>query len=304
MKLNDGKSKTTRRSFLNKSLITLTIPLFSGVIAFFRRNLKEKELGIEIINKPPAEKNVIFYNRETVFNPVYTFDKLVVGPHNQMANAVAELVAKNPEVQLNPLFIYGDTGLGKTHLVHAVGNYLNKTKPGKKILYMNCKTFCDELIQSIRNWTYSKFISIFSETDVFMLEDIQFLKGKEYTQKEVFHVFNELHNINKQIILSANCSPKQLSYLADGLIPRFEWGLVVEIEKPKAETRKAILKMKSDESGLNLNDEVLSYVSDRIKSNVRPLEGAVHRLRLQQEVFGESVSISLVEKCCVDLFEV
>lgn len=217
-------------------------------------------------------------NRETELNPKYTFRTFVVGPFNELAHAAAWAVAKNPGVVYNPLFIYGGVGLGKTHLLQSIGNEIIDNIPGKKIKYIPAEKFTAGVVSSIKNHDIESFKNSFNSIDVLIIDDVQFLAGKEKTQEEFFHTFNALYEKNKQIILSSDRPPKAIPALAERLRSRFEGGMIADISFPDIETRIAILKTKSQEKGIEFSDDVTTCIASNIQKNIRELEGVINRL--------------------------
>jgi len=222
--------------------------------------------------------------KETNINPRYTFESFVIGPFNELAQAAAWAVAKEPGKVYNPLFIYGRVGLGKTHLLQAIGNEIIKNFPGKKVKYIPSERFTSGVVSAIRKHNIENFKAKHREIDVLILDDVQFLAGKEKTQEEFFHIFNHLYEQNKQIILSSDNPPKAISALAERLRSRFEGGMIADISYPDYETRMAILKNKCQERKIDLPDEILDYLASSIQKNIRELEGALARLSAYQNL--------------------
>ena len=223
-------------------------------------------------------------DKETSLNPRYTFENFVIGPFNELAQAAAEAAAKNPGQVYNPLFIYGGVGLGKTHLLQAIGNEVIKNFPQRKVKYIPSEKFTAGVVSSIRNREMESFKSKYQAIDVLIIDDIQFLAGKEKTQEEFFHTFNALYEKNKQIVLSSDRPPKAIPALAERLRSRFEGGMIADISYPDYETRIAILKTKCLERKVELQDEVLGYIASNIQRNIRELEGALNRLIAYQKL--------------------
>jgi len=230
----------------------------------------------------------------------YTFDNFVEGKSNQLARAAASQVADNPGAAYNPLFIYGGTGLGKTHLLHAVGNGILLNKPNAKIAYMHSERFVQDMVRALQNNAMEKFKEYYRSVDALLIDDIQFFAGKERTQEEFFHTFNALLEGNQQIILTSDRYPKEVD-VEDRLKSRFGWGLTIAIEPPELETRVAILKRKAEESHINLADEVAFFIAKRLRSNVRELEGALNRVIANANFTGRSITIDFVREALRDL---
>ena len=218
-------------------------------------------------------------------NHRYTFDSFIVGSSNDLAYAACQAVAANPGTKYNPLFLYGGVGLGKTHLAQAVGNEVVKKKPGTKVLYINSETFVNEFLDSIR-FKKKGFSTKYRSVDVLVVDDMQFIAGKEKTQEEFFHTFNALHQANKQIIITSDKSPKSIPTLTERLRSRFEWGMTIDIQMPDFETRCAILEAKASESGVRISRETVEYLANNIKTNIRELEGSLNQLLAFAEMRG------------------
>lgn len=230
----------------------------------------------------------------------YTFDNFVEGKSNQLARAAASQVADNPGSAYNPLFIYGGTGLGKTHLLHAVGNGILANKPDAKIAYMHSERFVQDMVRALQNNEMEKFKQFYRSVDALLIDDIQFFVGKDRTQEEFFHTFNALLEGNQQIILTSDRYPKEVD-VEDRLKSRFGWGLTIAIEPPELETRVAILKRKAEESNINLADEVAFFIAKRLRSNVRELEGALNRVVANANFTGRPITIDFVREALRDL---
>jgi len=230
----------------------------------------------------------------------YTFDNFVEGKSNQLARAAASQVADNPGTAYNPLFIYGGTGLGKTHLLHAVGNGILLNKPNAKIAYMHSERFVQDMVRALQNNAMEKFKHYYRSVDALLIDDIQFFAGKDRTQEEFFHTFNALLEGNQQIILTSDRYPKEVD-VEDRLKSRFGWGLTIAIEPPELETRVAILKRKAQENNINLADEVAFFIAKRLRSNVRELEGALNRVIANANFTGRPITIDFVREALRDL---
>lgn len=231
----------------------------------------------------------------------YTFDNFVEGKSNQLARAAASQVADNPGTAYNPLFIYGGTGLGKTHLLHAVGNGILLNKPKATIAYMHSERFVQDMVRALQNNAIEKFKQYYRSVDALLIDDIQFFANKERTQEEFFHTFNALLEGNQQIILTSDRYPKEIDGVEDRLKSRFGWGLTIAIEPPELETRVAILKRKAEESHINLADEVAFFIAKRLRSNVRELEGALNRVIANANFTGRAINIDFVKEALRDL---
>ena len=233
---------------------------------------------------------------DSVLNPKFTFDSFVVGSCNQFAHAAARSVATNPSRSYNPLFIYGGVGMGKTHLMHAIGRELMQKFGSMRIIYTSSERFMNEMIACIRNERMPQFHKRYREVDVLLIDDIQLLGNKERTQEEFFHTFNELHEHQKQIVLSSDSPPKEIPGLLERLRSRFEWGLLADIQPPDLETKMAILDKKSEAEGFKLPDDVRSFMASKTKSNVRELEGALVKLIAYSSLTGTPVSVAMAQQ--------
>ena len=242
-------------------------------------------------NKPNLSKNEVEPARN-VFNPKYTFGNFVVGKCNQTVYAAARAVAENPGKNFNPLFIYGGVGLGKTHLLHAIGNYVRETYPKMKVKYVTCEQFTNDYIESlgssIKNKTNSEFREKYRNVDVLIVDDIQFISKKTSTQEEFFHTFNDLHQFGKQIIIASDRPPKEIETLEERLRSRFTMGLIQDLQTPDFETRVAILRKKCQLEKYSINDDALNYIAEKIDSNVRELEGMLSKVCFLSNLIGKS----------------
>ena len=240
-------------------------------------------------------------DKDARLNPKYTFDTFVIGSSNRFTHAAAVAVAEAPARAYNPLFIYGDSGLGKTHLLHAIGHYAQRLLPGLRTRYVSSEEFTNDFINSVRDDKMQAFQSRYRSVDLLLIDDIQFLERAERTQEEFFHTFNTLHNANKQIVISSDKAPRQLSSLEDRLRTRFEWGLISDVQAPDLETRIAILRKKAAQDGMNLPPEVLEFIATKIQSNIRELEGALIRVTAFASLNRQIVEMPLVETVLRDL---
>ena len=242
-------------------------------------------------------------NNDPRLNPKYTFDRFVVGGGNRFAHAAALAVAENPAEAYNPLFIYGGVGLGKTHLMQAIGHFSRQKDPKIQILYMTSETFTNELINAIQQKKTFEFREKIRRVDILMIDDIQFIAGRESTQQEFFNAFNELHNAGKQIILTSDKAPKDIQRLEERLCSRFEWGLVADIQRPDVETRVAILRDKAQRENIEAPDEVLQLIAGKIDNNVRELEGGLTRLVAYSNLVKQPITMELCETALKEIFD-
>lgn len=293
------------RDWLDNRLKTTAEKLLSGIIgcpqelSFIVQNYEEETRADSI---PFSEEDVplqIEKPTPSVFNSRYTFESFVVGANNRLAHAASQAVAENPARAYNPLFLYGGVGLGKTHLLHAIGheaarNHLN-------ILYVSSEEFTNDLINAIRRHDTSSFRDKYRKIDVLLIDDIQFIAGKESTQEEFFHTFNTLHGQEKQIVISSDRPPKAMVTLEERLRSRFEWGLIVDVQPPELETRIAILRFKAEQAGRVVPDEILESVARKIQSNIRELEGALTRILAFSDLSGKPLTLELANLALVDL---
>lgn len=233
----------------------------------------------------------------------YTFDRFVVGSSNKFAHAAALAVAESPGKSYNPLFIYGQSGLGKTHLMYAIAHQIHQDHPNYNVVYIKGDSFTNELVQAIQTSRNQEFREKFRSADILLMDDVQFIAGKDISQEEMFHTFNTLYEAGHQIVFTADRPPKEMQRLDDRLKTRFEWGLPVDIQPPDYETRVAIIKNKAIRRGMNLPEPVLRYVADNITSNVRQIEGTVNKILAFQELMGESVDVDTVIRAVRDMFK-
>lgn len=248
---------------------------------------------VQNLRSPAAE--------EYGLNTKYTFDSFVVGPSNRFAHAASFAVAESPAKAYNPLFIYGPVGLGKTHLMQAIGQEILKRNPRAKVLYITSERFTNQLINAIKTGTTIKFREKYRTVDCILIDDIHFIAGKEATMEEFFHTFNTLYDAHKQIVVSSDKSPKDISNLEERLVSRFEWGLVTDIQPPDFETRTAILRKKAERENLHIPDSVTFFIADKIKSNIRELEGALIRVVAYSRLVGKEVDEVVAQDVLKDL---
>ncbi len=234
-------------------------------------------------------------------NPKYTFTTFIVGSNNQLAHAASLAVSKKPGEVYNPLFIYGGVGLGKTHLMQAVGTEALKKDPAAKVLYVTSERFTNEFVSAVQQGKTEQFKSIYRNVDVLLVDDIQFLAGKEGTQEEFFHTFNALHQNNKQVVMTSDRLPKEIPAIEDRLVSRFEWGMIADIQAPDLETRLAILKAKAKERNYNIEPEILNYIAETIQSNIRELEGALNRLMVYCQLNNTKPTLEQVKSILVNV---
>jgi chromosomal replication initiator protein len=272
-------------------------------------NQENSQLNDENFSQAPTEvkggtgrnSTSLNTNEGAQLNPRYIFETFVIGASNRFAHAAAVAVSEAPAKAYNPLFIYGDSGLGKTHLLHAIGAYAKELYGSIRVRYVSSEEFTNDFINSIRDDKASVFQKRYRDLDILLVDDIQFLENKERTQEEFFHTFNTLYNANKQIVISSDRPPKQLTTLEDRLRSRFEWGLITDIQPPELETRIAILRKKAAQDKLNAPDDVLEYIASKISTNIRELEGALIRVTAFASLNRQGVALSLAEIVLKDL---
>lgn len=267
-----------------------------------------KDLTLSFSNNETSNNNEDSYSMNSSafvynssLNPKYTFDTFVVGNNNRFAHAAALAVAEAPSVSYNPLFIYGGVGLGKTHLMHAIGNEVLRNNRNSNVLYVTSENFTNQLVNAIKDNTMEQFRNKYRNIDVILIDDIQFIAGKERIQEEFFHTFNTLHESGRQIVLSSDRPPKDIKLLEDRLKSRFEWGLIADVSIPDYETRLAILRKKAANDNIIVDDEILSNIATKLESNIRELEGALNKLVATSSLTHNSISIEMSEKAINDI---
>ncbi|QUW17992.1 chromosomal replication initiator protein DnaA [Agrococcus sp. Marseille-Q4369] len=303
----------------------LRVPIVEGLvdnavdIASFKivvnPQLDDEEPLPDVVDDPAAEPVVTpvqSYERDPAdvpsrrvdsrLNPKYTFDNFVIGGSNRFAHAAALAVAETPAKAYNPLFIYGDSGLGKTHLLHAIGHYAEGMYPGIRVRYVSSEEFTNDFINSIANNLNQSFQQRYRDVDVLLIDDIQFLKGKESTQEAFFHTFNTLHDHNKQVVITSDVAPKHLQGFEERMVSRFEWGLITDVTVPDVETRIAILRKKAEAERIQIPPEVLSVIADKVQSNIRELEGTLIRVTAFASLNRLPVTMELAQTVLKDLF--
>lgn len=257
---------------------------------------------IEYSPEPTSESLNKEYNmEESNLNPRYTFDTFVVGDNNRHAHAACVAVAEAPAEAFNPLFLYGGVGLGKTHLMHSVGHYVLQHNKNMKVLYVTSETFTNELIEALKKNRMEDFRNKYRNIDLLLLDDIQFIIGKESTQQEFFHTFNVLHEAGKQIVISSDKAPKEIDNLEDRIKSRLEWGLPVDIQSPDYETRMAILRKRADHDHINIPDDVIQYIATNIVSNIRELEGALNKISVFSKLDNTPITVEFAQETLKDL---
>ena len=250
---------------------------------------------------PPQSDQASSRRSDSRLNPKYSFDNFVIGGSNRFAHAAAVAVAEAPAKAYNPLFIYGESGLGKTHLLHAIGHYAESLYPGIRVRYVSSEEFTNDFINSIANNRASVFQSRYREIDILLIDDIQFLQGKDSTQEAFFHTFNTLHDHNKQVVITSDLPPKHLTGFEDRMRSRFEWGLITDVQAPDLETRIAILRKKAQSEKLQVGNEILEYMASKVSSNIRELEGTLIRVTAFASLNRTAVDLALVQTVLKDL---
>ena len=270
-----------------KELIKNSVLIVTGESFVINVSIKEEE---EKINQTEKFSSRIY---GMPLNKKYTFDTFVVGKSNNFAHAASLAVAETPALSYNPLFLYGGVGLGKTHLLHAIGNYIIDNNSNAKIAYISSETFTNELIRSIRDKKMDEFRNKYRSMDILMIDDIQFIAGKRQTEEEFFHTFNTLYDANKQIIITSDKPPQEMKTLEERLRSRFEWGITADIGSPDYETRVAILQKKVQLEGINISDDILSYIAEKITSNIRELEGGLNKILAYRGLVNADITMDV-----------
>jgi chromosomal replication initiator protein len=292
---------------------------YSGVITEALGEIRRQNLAVNFVADAQADTTGISLSADEAatlervappaarepagLNPRYTFDTFIVGPQNQFAHAASRAVAEVPSRSYNPLFIYGGVGLGKTHLMHAIGQYVLQHERNLKLTYISTERFMNEMINAVRYDRVIDFRERYRSVDILLVDDIQFLAGKEGTQTEFFHTFNALYDSQKQLVLSSDCPPHEIPALEERLRSRFEWGLITDIQSPDLETRTAILKKKAETEAVPLPDNVAIFIASRIKSNVRELEGSLIRLIAYASLTGQEISLGLAQEVLKNILD-
>ncbi|RJQ39352.1 MAG: chromosomal replication initiator protein DnaA [Anaerolineaceae bacterium] len=294
------------RDWLENRLTGTVTKLLSSImntqqkVIFQLQNSVESLPSHENIQTSPTSVETPARTNNQLLNHRYRFDNFVVGPNNRMAHAASLAVAENPSHAYNPLFLYGGVGLGKTHLLQAIGNHIREK--GQNVLYVSSEEFTNDLINAIRVHNTEEFRKKYRFIDVLLIDDIQFIAGKESTQEEFFHTFNTLHSQNKQIVLSSDRPPKAMTTLEERLRSRFEWGLTVDVQPPELETRIAILRAKAESADKSVPYEILEYIAQKIQWNIRELEGALTKVLAYSELSGRPLTLELTSSALLDFF--
>jgi chromosomal replication initiator protein len=321
----DTWMKSTKALIFNESVVVISAPnnfakewLEGRYVKMIRETIEEvtgyrsdlkivvdDETDAEAIRSkppaPPARRPLAEESPSNMLNPKYTFDTFVIGAGNRFAHAASLAVAEAPAKAYNPLFLYGGVGLGKTHLMHAIGHYILEHSPESRVLYISSEKFTNEFINAIRDNRGEDFRNKYRNIDILLIDDIQFIAGKEQTQEEFFHTFNALHEEHKQIIISSDRPPKEIPTLEDRLRSRFEWGLITDIQPPDLETRIAILRKKAKAENLDIPNEAMMYIASHIDTNIRELEGALIRVVAYSSLNNQDITVHLAAEALKDI---
>lgn len=305
-----GVPSSYRKEYIEQNYIQLLSSVFCGLLDQNQLNVgvslieaENETVSVAAPVQAPATSMPTSQADYEPLNEKYTFESFVVGPSNKMAHAAAEAVAQKPAQSYNPLFLYGGVGLGKTHLMQAIGNAVNSNHPNKQVAYLSAEQFVNMFIDAIKRNARLSFQAVFRNVDVLLIDDIQFLAGKESTQEEFFHTFNALHNRRKQIVISSDRPPKDIPTIEDRLRSRFEWGLIVDIGLPDFETRMAILRRKSEQLHMNIPDDVLKYVASKVSSSIREMEGALFKVSAHSRFSGEGLDVETAAELLGEIYD-
>jgi chromosomal replication initiator protein len=274
---------------------------YAGYVKDALQELGREEMAVVFETDGAAEPDPREAVLPSTLNPKYTFESFVVGSSNQFAHAAARAVAEIPSKSYNPLFLYGGVGLGKTHLMHAIGHYVQARNRHLKLLYVSSDRFVDEMISAVRFDRLTAFRQKYRTVDVLLVDDIQFIAGKERTQEEFFHIFNALHDGQRQIVISSDCPPRQIPTLEERLHSRFEWGLIADIQPPDIETKVAILKRKAESERVEIPENVALFIASKVRTNIRELEGSLIRLIAYASLTGRDIDLQLTHEVLKDL---
>lgn len=294
-------------AFYKEMVDTRYSALIKNALSMIDPSVQSVKLLVESEETEPPEKQTSQPSGELpekvsgLLNPRYSFEHFVIGENNRFAHAASVAVAESPSKKYNPLFIYGGVGLGKTHLMQAIGNYVAEYNKNRKVIYISCEGFTNEYINSIMNNTNPQFREKYRNTDLLLIDDIQFLTGKEETQEAFFHTFNELYENDKQIVITSDRPPKEIQKLTERLRSRFEMGLITDISAPNFETRMAILRKKAESYDGDISDDILSYIAENIHSNIRELEGALTTVTAYAKLHGKPVTLATAKEAMKDL---